>query len=1161
MSFRVTIETVIRSTALLALLTGAGEETATAQTSSPNQVYLRRFALTSPRRGHTTTTLGDNRVAIVGGMNQKGALGEIEILDPAKAYIAPVAALGVPRTDHSATLLADGGLIVIGGSNRDGLLDSTEVFDPRTNRLSAGPKLHRPRAGHTATRLDDGRILIAGGRLDDSAEILDPSRGESTLLTARLGGARHSHSAILLQNGDVLLVGGVGADNASLDTAEIFKKTALKFAATDAWMQARRVRPGLNLLPDGKIQVIGGDADRTIEMYDPKGRYFRANARLLPTADAVGSLALLASSTRLGLIDSVAAARPEDSAADFTRVDAGERKLFGEALDALFHSQPNGESGSFSAQAAGGARSQDGTAIPLVFAGQKFRADYTSTEIPGRNEALVGAVPKDEDALLESVILIRRSPATVSTDRIEYAPDGRPVLAGTGWTPNEKVRIVRQSARTNERRVFEAQATSFGTFVYSGLSPADHEVGAYIVSAIGQSSGYAAQTAYMSGPRIDPASSGKAPFRFSIPNVPLSGETSGTVQTPGGALKWSLSDVTPRDGLTPNPQQAAGESVGQAADGVKAAAGFSYNSPDVSFNPGCLSLPSSSSPLIQMCPSGSAHLDGSMSVDGGFDAGALPNPACCVCEEIPGVSCGDVCSFSCGGRLPSLSASFSIKSNFKTNLASDFTLQGQLANVNNIHLVDFRRFDAGYPALSVGGVSIPGTSNDATFGIHLSLGLLAGVNLKVTEPMKFHTDLGFDLKNIELSVGASTSSGFTQSAHGTGSATAGFKLLEIGSTTLTLSVGVGANGKIQLKDTCDPLIDATLRPVAAFIDGTFQSSGAASSCQKYNLSSDWGFRTDGTINAGCGALTIQPASFAADIFRAPIGSLNTGLFRDTGLPSISCPANIVLPTAPGVCASAATYAATASDTCSGLKTGFGPQLSLPSGSTFGLGATTVTATAKDNAETADFPLSSNPNSASCQFSVTVEDRERPMLAPIADVLGKSSDPGKCGAIVNFAMNAGDNCPGVKTNSGPYLPGALFPVGLTNVTANAVDTSGNSTPRTFKVEIVDREAPAIAAISASPATLWPPNRKLVPVTINYTPSDNCAVQTCKLSVVSNEPVGNGDIQVIDAHRLLLAADRLGSGNGRTYTTTITCTDTANQSTVRTVNVIVPHNSPK
>src|SRR5262249_2761568 len=151
----------------------------------------------------------------------------------------------------------------------------------------------------------------------------------------------------------------------------------------------------------------------------------------------------------------------------------------------------------------------------------------------------------------------------------------------------------------------------------------------------------------------------------------------------------------------------------------------------------------------------------------------------------------------------------------------------------------------------------------------------------------------------------------------------------------TLSLGVGATGKIQLKTTCDPLVDATIRPVAAFIDGTFQSSGAGSGCQRYNLSSNWGFRTDGIVSAGCGPVKIQPANFAADIFKAPIASVNTGLFRDTDAPTIGCPANIVLPTASGKCNAVATYNVSASDSCSGLKSGFGPQLSHASGSTFG----------------------------------------------------------------------------------------------------------------------------------------------------------------------------------------------------------------------------------
>jgi hypothetical protein len=50
------------------------------------------------------------------------------------------------------------------------------------------------------------------------------------------------------------------------------------------------------------------------------------------------------------------------------------------------------------------------------------------------------------------------------------------------------------------------------------------------------------------------------------------------------------------------------------------------------------------------------------------------------------------------------------------------------------------------------------------------------------------------------------------------------------------------------------------------------------------------------------------------------------------------------------------------------------------------------------------------------------------------------------------------------------------------------------------------------------------------------------------VTSNEPVngtGDGDTaldwQIIDARRLLLRAERAGTGNGRVYTIDLTCTD--------------------
>jgi hypothetical protein len=106
-------------------------------------------------------------------------------------------------------------------------------------------------------------------------------------------------------------------------------------------------------------------------------------------------------------------------------------------------------------------------------------------------------------------------------------------------------------------------------------------------------------------------------------------------------------------------------------------------------------------------------------------------------------------------------------------------------------------------------------------------------------------------------------------------------------------------------------------------------------------------------------------------------------------------------------------------------------------------------------------------------------------------------------------------------------------------------------------------PTITGASVNKPELWPPNHKMVDVTVNYGTSDNCGTSTCTLSVTSNEPVnGNGDgntspdWEIIDNHHVKLRAERSGNGNGRIYTITITCTDSSGGSSSQTVTVTVP-----
>jgi hypothetical protein len=113
---------------------------------------------------------------------------------------------------------------------------------------------------------------------------------------------------------------------------------------------------------------------------------------------------------------------------------------------------------------------------------------------------------------------------------------------------------------------------------------------------------------------------------------------------------------------------------------------------------------------------------------------------------------------------------------------------------------------------------------------------------------------------------------------------------------------------------------------------------------------------------------------------------------------------------------------------------------------------------------------------------------------------------------------------------------------------------------------DTVPPVIAGVTATPNVLWPPNHKMVSVTITVTATDNfgeapvCAI----VSVTSSEPMngqGDGDSapdwQVTGPLTLNLRAERSGQGGGRIYAITVACEDGSGNSSAVIVNVSVPH----
>jgi hypothetical protein len=90
----------------------------------------------------------------------------------------------------------------------------------------------------------------------------------------------------------------------------------------------------------------------------------------------------------------------------------------------------------------------------------------------------------------------------------------------------------------------------------------------------------------------------------------------------------------------------------------------------------------------------------------------------------------------------------------------------------------------------------------------------------------------------------------------------------------------------------------------------------------------------------------------------------------------------------------------------------------------------------------------------------------------------------------------------------------LPLGAHTITLNIDDGRGGTASDTVIVTVRDTVPPGIRSVAASPATLWPPNRQMVRVSVDAVVTDamkqapRCAIQ----NVGSNEPVdelGDGD----------------------------------------------------
>jgi len=202
------------------------------------------------------------------------------------------------------------------------------------------------------------------------------------------------------------------------------------------------------------------------------------------------------------------------------------------------------------------------------------------------------------------------------------------------------------------------------------------------------------------------------------------------------------------------------------------------------------------------------------------------------------------------------------------------------------------------------------------------------------------------------------------------------------------------------------------------------------------------------------------------------------------------------------------------------------------------------------------------NSATASVSLAVNDTTAPVIVTAPSTVSAPAGA-NCQATVPNVLSsvvASDNCTPagqlVKTQN-PEA-GTLVGSGQYPIVVTVEDAAGNQASHTVLFVVAETTAPVIESVSASPNSLSPPNDSLVLVTVSVTASDNCdpAPLNQIISVTSNEPVSQGDIQIMGNVTVRLAASRNPGGNGRVYTITVRSMDASGNSSTATTTVSVP-----
>ena len=185
------------------------------------------------------------------------------------------------------------------------------------------------------------------------------------------------------------------------------------------------------------------------------------------------------------------------------------------------------------------------------------------------------------------------------------------------------------------------------------------------------------------------------------------------------------------------------------------------------------------------------------------------------------------------------------------------------------------------------------------------------------------------------------------------------------------------------------------------------------------------------------------------------------------------------------------------------------------------------------------------------------------LVPVTVAVSATDDSGvapTCGltAISGTSLSSDDHA-----ITGPLSAKLRALSGRTyTLNVRCADLAGNFASAAVAVYVPpDTTAPVITSVVANPGVIWPPNGKMVPVSVSISATDNVdALPQCAVKSVVVSGGSADDAVVTGAFSASVRAEKNADGSSRVYTVKVTCADAAGNKSWGSTTVTVSKDAP-